>query len=225
MRLNDQKNKVLFLTMEYKYKNLLNWDNIESTSRFSINKILKKETSKDKQVFLHLTLDKWIVNMELEDDELFKRLKKLIRKTKIKLTDIEKESLFVLEERSFSIDRHIKDIEVNLKLFKKEKVGVKFTNAKLFLNDKKLTLQHKGDLLITNRRIIIVVSKNGQDTMIPFMFSKIEEYEYKDYGFVFRTKDEDEFVIRIHDQKTLNNTISNIISKRVKNAIKKYKDN
>ena len=225
MRLNDQKNKVLFLTMEYKYKNLLNWDNIESTSRFSINKILKKETLKDKQVFLHLTLDKWIVNMELEDDELFKRLKKLIRKTKIKLTDIEKESLFVLEERSFSIDRHIKDIEVNLKLFKKEKVGVKFTNAKLFLNDKKLTLQHKGDLLITNRRIIIVVSKNGQDTMIPFMFSKIEEYEYKDYGFVFRTKDEDEFVIRIHDQKTLNNTISNIISKRVKNAIKKYKDN
>ena len=221
MRLNDQKNKVLFLTMEHQYRKDINYKNIETLSRFSIYKILKQETKKDKEIFLHWTLDKWIVNSNLEDDKLFKVLNKLIKKLKINLTDIEEEALFVLEERAFSIYRHIKDIEVNFNLYKKEKVGVKFTDAKLFGEDKKLTLIVKADLLITNKRIIIA----DKEVIESFPFSQLVEYQFKDYGFAFKMKNDLRYIIRIHDQKTLKNTVTNILEKKVKNATKKRKDN
>jgi len=47
-----RKNPIQFILMEHKYKKDLNHINIESISKFSINKILKAETKKDRQIYL-----------------------------------------------------------------------------------------------------------------------------------------------------------------------------
>ncbi len=203
--------------MEHKYKNDLNFKNIETISRWSIKKILKTESTKDREIFLHGLAAKWIFNSELSDDVLFTKLKKIIRKTRIILSDIENHKLFILEERAFSIDRHIKDILVNIKLRKKESVGAKFVKAKLFSQKRKLKLIEKGDLLISNKRIILVF----EEEITSFDFFKMLEYEYKEFGFYFKLKTGQKYLIRIHDQEALNNTLANLISKKVKTAIKK----
>ncbi|WKX02554.1 hypothetical protein [Candidatus Mycoplasma mahonii] len=220
MRLNQHKSHILFLLMEEQYRDKINYKNINIIPWYKIYFILKNETHRDREMFLHNLVDKWIVNSKLDDERLFINIKRIIRKTRIRLNDIELSQLFTLEERAFSIDRHIKIINSNIKLSKRESIGVKFTNAILF-REKNMEKISKGDLLVSNKRIIVI----GSDIELSFPFSKIESYEYKEYGFLFISNNNEKYLLRIHDQITLNNTICNIIQKKVKYAIKKRKNN
>ena len=195
--------------LQKQYDDQINADNILSLSSRNIKSIFKGEDEEYKEVFLHNLIDRWW-NEQEQNFITFKNLKRIIKTSKIKLNQIEKHNLFLIEERIFSIDRHIKILEVSNPLLKDETVGAKFVNASVYTNDGKLKTFSEGDLLLTNRRILITSS--GE---LSFFWSNIEDPKYPAYGFDFKYKDE-RFVIRIHDQITLNNTIQNFAKKKVK---------
>lgn len=201
--------------MKKEYESQISVNNIEDISRFNIWLIFRKENKEEKELYLKNTLSKWIDNFEGSDEALFSKVRKIIRKTKITLNDIERDSLFVLEERAFSEIRQIKAIDVNNQLYKGESVGVKFRNAKLYESNS-LKLKYEGDLLISNKRIIF----DGYPES--FRFSAMSSYSNKKDGLEFITVNGKKYLIRIHDSKTLNNTFNNIIYRKVKNAIKKH---
>lgn len=203
--------------MRLQYKNKINEDNIESLSWFKIKKILKDETPKDREIFLHSIISRWIKIHETRDVDFIKNLKAIIRKTKIKLNNLDTYDLVLLEERSFSSYRHIKILNVSAELEAKEHVGIKFVKAQLYQKTERLTLVLEGDLLISNKRIFF---ENVKDKAEMFFWDEIISYSYENYGFSFKIKNVN-YVIRIHDQESLNNTLRNMISKKMKNIISK----
>lgn len=212
----DKTNLVFYSILKREYGKIINWKNIVHVSRFKLWTIFKKETKNIKEVYLRNTLAEWIDNFEGSDDNLFSKLKKILRKTKIKLNDIERDRLLVLEERAFSEIRQIKTIEVDYRLSKGEFVGVKYINSHLYEKNKKIKKLFEGDLLISNQRIIF----DGFDKS--FRFKNFYGYSYNKHGLEFQMKNGEVYLIRIHDSKTLKNTFENIINRKVKVDIKKY---
>ena len=204
--------------MRIEYKAEINEKNISSISNFKVKKILKNESLDDREGFILYLISKWVINQEVRDADFIKNLKRMFRKFKIKLTDTDMFELTLLEERSFSEYRHIKVLNVATELLPKENVGVKYTKAQLYSKTKRLDFVLEGDLLVSNKRIIFENNGNLQNE---FYWDSVESYSYQNYGFEFTTKNKESFVIRIHDQETLNNTMTNIISKKIKNIITK----
>ncbi len=203
--------------MKIQYKNVLNENNIALLSAFRIARILKNEMAKDKDVFLHFLISKWVDAEENKGIDFIKSIKHLIRKTKITMSEVDKYELVLLEERSFSEYRHIKILEVSTFLINKEFVGIKFVNAQLYEKNKQLSLLKDVTLMISNKRIILEDSKMNIES---FFWDKIKSFSYQNYGFEF-THINKKYVLRIHDQVTLNNTLRNMISKRIRSVAKK----
>ena len=191
------------------YKGIVDAENIFRLSKNKLRKIFKREDKDIKNIYLHNVIEKWWRNAE-ETEENFKLLKKIIRRCEIVLNQVETHNIFLIEERIFAKTRHIKQLDVNIDLKNKEVVGVKYLSAILY--NKKTTLKRniEGDLLISNKRLII-----KGDNQIDFYWTNISNVKYENYGFEFKYKGA-MYVIRIHDQQTLNNTIMNIYKKKVK---------
>ena len=66
-----------------------------------------------------------------------------------------------------------------------------------------------GDLIGTNLKFIM---NFNDETNAIFIRKKIGSYSFEEYGFKFHYEGHI-YVIRIHDQISLNNTIKNLISK------------
>ncbi len=203
--INPIKNKIL----KIQYGSIVNADNIISVSKFRIWMTFKNEDYDIINPYLHNVINDWANAQEIQNAKFYKTLKKLIKKTGIELNDIERHNLFLVEERMFSIDRHIKHIDVNFELLPKETVGIKFTKASFFKKTSRLNHIVKGDLLVSNKRIIMDVA-----TPILITFKEITSYSFKKYGFQFTTSSKETFVLRIHDQMTLNNTLKNLFTKK-----------
>lgn len=192
------------------YKDKVNVNNIASISHHELNEIFKHEDKEIVNVYLHNIIDDWWKKQE-ENETTFKKLKSIIRKTKIKLNQVEKHNLFLIEERTFSIDRHIKILDVNENLLDKEYVGVKFIDGRVYEKGEKLIPYMSGDFLFSNFRIVII----NKDDRKSLYWENIEDIEFDDYGFSILHKDT-WLVLRIHDQITLNNTLKNFLRKKVK---------
>lgn len=203
--------------MRIQYKSVLSEHNIANLSGFKIWRILKNESQNDRDAFMHFIISRWIDLQPIKDVNFLKSLKQIIRRSRIKMTDVDKYELTLLEERSFSEYRHIKVLEVSTELMPREYVGVKYVNAQLYKKTQRLALLTEADLLVSNKRIILV---EDEILLHSFHWDQILTYTYTSYGFEF-TYGKEKFIIRIHDQETLNNTIKNMISKKVKSAIKK----
>ena len=195
--------------MQEKYSHIVNPQNIHLISSYSINWVFYYEDKELKEIYLHNVLDEYIKANKHQGLTWLYKLKRVVKKVGITLTFLERHNLVLLEERIFSSKRHIKDINVNFRLDKKELVGIKFDNATLFrMENNVFTFKQKGDLLVSNKRILFQIG----DKIIYFLFSKIKEYFLDDLGLHIKTgKNNEYFLIKIHDQKTLKNTFDNMI--------------
>ena len=194
--------------MNQTYQTKINSFNINKLSKKAIKDIFKDEDQTLAKDYLHILVDKWFQKNYENNQPFLNTFKRLIRKTNIALDEKEKHDLTILEERVFSIDRHIKVLEVDFKLLKHEKAGAKFTKAKMF-EQKKAHLEQldEGDLIFTNKRVLF---KGEQEWA--FTWKEIEHKVFNDIGFTF-TVGSKKHVLRIHDQIALNNTIKNLLSK------------
>lgn len=200
--------------LKHKYQHLINAQNIEHLSSFKVWRILKKESFQNKQWYLHHVLNQWFKDNNVVSIKFLNRLKRIIRKNKIILNELEHHNLNLLEERIFSRMRHIKVLNVNLKLFNKEISYVRFDLAQVYINNKVKLLQLlEGELLMTNRRFIIYNSTLNQT--MSFFYRNIETFLFKHYGLEITTS-KGTFLIRIHDQVTLNQTFKNLIEKKIR---------
>lgn len=194
--------------MREKYQREIDSFNINKLPKRAIKKIFKEEDKTLVEGYLHNLLDSWFKREYKNTQPFFISLKKLIKRTGIKLNEIEKHDMLILEERVFSIDRHIKVLEVNFELKHHEKAGAKFTRAKLFRKmNNRLKQEDVGDLIFTNKRIILL----GYEKKA-FSWKDITEMDYQETGFLFKINSLT-YVLRIHDQIALNNTIKNLLSK------------
>jgi uncharacterized protein YehS (DUF1456 family) len=126
-----------------------------------------------------------------------------------------------MEERIFALERNIKRLDVSEPLANHEYVYAKFDKGFIYVNDEKNNLKpiKNGVLLISNHRLII-----QNKVSYSIYYDNIKNIEYKKYGFSFFFE-EMEMILRSHDQETLNNTLDIIFKRKVKNVIKKYKNN
>lgn len=194
--------------MNQTYESQINYHNINKLSKSVIKNIFKDEDKELVEIYLHILVDKWFQNNYENTQSFLNIFKRLIRKTGIHLNEEEKHDLIILDERAFSIDRHIKVLEVDFKLLKHEKAGAKFTKAKIFQQiSKHLKQLDEGDLILTNKRVLF----KGQEEWA-FVWKDMEHKEFEDIGFVFKSGSK-KYVVRIHDQIALNNTIKNLLSK------------
>ena len=221
-----------------KYRSMINAENIEELSYFKIKKIFKGEDSEAREWYIHRIVSQWFENQQenLSRDTMDK-LKKIIKKTKMSLNELEKHEILKIEERIFSTERTLKVLDTYHALDSNEDVVARFNVSYLYtLEKEEITLRlskkkqfwteeevvrerYSGSLLISNKRFIIELYKKTKE----IRFEDIEEYWHKDYGFQFKKEDEI-FVLRTHDQKTLNNTIDLIFRKKAKDVIKKRKN-
>lgn len=195
--------------MKKQYSNEINKDNISKLSSRKINIILESESEKHRSQYIRFIIEEWLKSAIMNNSSL-KELKKIIKKSQINLNEIEIHNLLLIEERIFSIDRHIKVLEVSNELDEKEFIGAKFSKADIYIKQDILKSYSKGDLLLSNQRIIV-----GETS---FSWNKISDIKYYNYGFQFKFQSKI-YLIRIHDQETLNNTIKNFGKKRVKNEV------
>lgn len=205
------ENKLNFIEkylMKKTYSKYINSSNIEKITLREINSIFRDEPS-DKNKYSRFVLSEWL-KIKDENEVTLKTLKRLIKKLNLELTTLEKHNLQILEERVFSSYRHIKELDIDYPKLRGEKFLIKFTDAELLQNNKRLLIINQGDLLISNKRIILRGSSNNE-----FQWKQIGVKLFKGYGFEFVSNNK-RYVIRIHDQITLNNTIENLIKKRLK---------
>ena len=203
----DLINRVL---VNKQYKKLVNADNIANITSHELNRIFFDEDESVVDTYLHNVIDEWWSKQE-EDEQSFKKLKSIIKKTKIKLNQVDIHNIFLIEERVFSTDRHIKILDVNENLLDKEVVGAKFVDGRVYIRREQLVPYRDGDLLFSNKRII-VISKTER---LSFFWEAITKIEFKEFGFTIHFKGK-EYVFRIHDQITLNNTLKNFLNKKVR---------
>ncbi len=221
-----------------KYRSIINIDNIESLSSFKIKKIFKCEDIEAKEWYIHRVVSQWfnIQEKNLSRETMY-RLKKIIKKTKMNLNKVEKHEILKIEERIFSTERTLKNLDTNWKLSKheilvakfnrvqlykieKEEVTLKLTNKKQFWSEEDILKEkNAGSLSISNKSFII----ESNNKIKEIKFEEIESYSHEKHGFQFNKKNET-FVLRAHDQVTLNNTIDLIFRKKAKNVIGKRKN-
>ncbi len=195
------------------YGHYINKDTIEKTSWKDVHKILNQMPSEEKEVFLHNVISEWVDTIE-ENRDTFKALKRMIKKSKIKLNRVEREELFIFEARIFALERAIKQLDVNIKLKPKEVASIRYENAILFKDVKILKLINKGTLIVTNKRALLV---NPKDPSIlnQFLLSKIKRLRLENQvlKFLYNNK---VYALSIYDNKVLLNILTNIINKKVK---------
>ncbi len=209
-----------------KYKDKLNAKKIERMTFLDLLFIFRKEDKKVKEWYIHHVISEWFNSLEVDSRTTFSRIKKVIWKCGIKLNDVEKHELFRLEERIFMTERGLKRLDTNIKTKKSEEVFARFEKVKLFKQQKYKTTKWKylkedmqNTLSITNKRFIFESEPNQS-----FLFANIQKYSYTWYGFKF-IYNNNVYVIRIHDARTLNNIINKIFRKKVKNVVKKHENN
>lgn len=215
--------KAIVSLMYFQYKDYLSEKNISNLSISQINKILFAESQKHKDAYVRFLLGRWISDQSISSLSNVANVKKTLRKLRVKLSEEDLYDMELLEERAFSNERHIKVLEVDVSLRKRESVGAKFENAKLFVEnaeDNEFKLVCDANLFISNQRLIV----EAENEVRFFDWPKISAFWFKSYGFKFDFNHQT-FLLRIHDQETLNNTISNIIKKKARNVIKKRQDN
>jgi len=195
------------------YGHYINKDTIEKTSWKDVHKILNQMPSEEKEVFLHNVISEWVDTVQ-ENRDTFKALKRMIKKSKIKLNRLEREELFIFEARIFALERAIKQLDVNIKLKPKEVASIRYENAILFKDEKILKLINKGTLIVTNKRALLV---NPKDPSIlnQFLLSKIKRLRLENQvlKFLYNNK---VYALSIYDNKVLLNILTNIINKKVK---------
>lgn len=190
---------------KYMYRFYADEFSLEKITYFKVKKLWKKEGEKLTRLFFHNLISDWITNNYVEEDRFLVNLKKYIRKSQIRLNDFEQDQLLTIEERIFSKQRHIKLLLVNINLDKGEQAGAKFTDAILYKNE---AFCDQGNVIFTNKRIIIEGHKNYN-----FYYDKLQIISGTDKGLFIRELDD--FLITIHDQKTLANTFYNLYNKKV----------
>lgn len=214
--------KAIVTLMYFQYKDYLSEKNISTLSISQINKILFSEPQKYRDAYVRFVLGRWINHQSINSLSDVANVRKVLRKLRIVLSDDDLYDMELLEERAFSNERHIKVLEVDVALRKRESVGAKFENAKLFiknLQNEEFEFLCDANLLISNQRLIV----EAKDEVKFFDWTKINAFWLQKYGFEFIVNSQT-YLLRIHDQETLNNTISNIIKKKAKNVIKKRQD-
>ncbi len=212
------KRKLNFVTsslLNLQYYPQVNEHNIQSLSRWKLWWIFRNEELKIKQIYLHNIIDRWANNQDQLSLKFLNHFKKLIRKTKLQLNALETQNLNLIEERIFSSIRHIKELNVNFKLYDKEIVCGKFISSELYIiTNNQMNLMFEGDLLLTNRRFIIHNSVSGKHV---FLFYRVwKKYQFTNYGVIISDNKNHHLVLRIHDQITLSQTFINVVQKRVK---------
>ena len=201
-------NPINFYILKKQYWKKINDKNIESL-KFSYVKKIFAEDLEILPRYLYKVVGIWYKNLDSPEDNINK-IKKLIKRFKLNLTIIDKHDLQILEERYFSNIRHIKNLEFDINRMRKESFGIKFQDADLLKDDEKLVLITSGILLISNKRIVV-----RSESDIEFKWINITNKTFNEYGFTFEHGKE-KYTLRIHDQPTLNNTIKNLIHKRMK---------
>ncbi|MCK5945651.1 MAG: hypothetical protein KAG04_00100 [Mycoplasmataceae bacterium] len=192
--------------LESKYGHVVNKHTISKVSRMQLELIFQGEDKALREKYILNVIQEWIDDKKNKDFIFNAKVKKVIKRTGIELTEVEKHNVFLFEEQIFSQDRHIKIIEVNEKLLKKEVVGAKFEKARLFeLRDGKAVIIDKGTFLISNKRFLFTGKQEWS-----INYNKVSKKEMTDRGLsVIATTGEVKY-IKIHDLITLENTINNI---------------
>lgn len=197
------------LIAKQKYAKLVNASNVDKLSKKNIDKIFIGEDKKIRNTYLHNIIDDYIKNEKELTFSFLKKIDRIIKKTQIEISEVERHNLFLLEEQVFSLDRHIKIIEVQLQLYKKEVVGIKFVDARLFSKKSgALTLLKKGTFLISNKRFFFV-----SDEVYGLRFTKTKEWFINEDGLNIVPIKGDVHIIQIHDATTLANTVENFFGK------------
>lgn len=195
------------------YWEKINEFNIENVSFIYLYWIFRKEKINIKEIYLHNVISKWLSMQNLESSATFSKLKKLLRKTKIKLNDIESFEIDLLEERLFSLNRHIKALDVNYELLPKEKIWIKFVDAKLKVVEKSELLETIGNLMISQERIII---DGKSEINFEIFFKNINMITFEKDEMIITTNKENFVIsISIHDIETLKNTMKNASNKKI----------
>lgn len=194
------------------YFHRVNKENIEGLSAFRLKRIFPKKDLDLKEDFYKKVIYQWYEENKNYSWSFFARLKKIIRKSKVVLDEVQKHELIELEEQIFSLSRHIKILLVNLPLYKDEVAGVKFERARLYKKGDLLEEIETGDLIFTNKRLF-VGSKH-------FTYKEIDEFAYRNYGWEFVIYSQ-VYLLQIHDQITLNNTLKNFFAKKANDFAKR----
>lgn len=184
---------------------------LDKLNYFKLRSLRKLEDKYIVEKYLFNILNNWVQKNYSETEAFASKLKKYIRKLHLDLNFVEKDQLLILDERTFSLERHIKGLEINTDLQRREKAGAKFLNARLFLNG---DLFDEGNLILTNKRVIF----EGKGThLFNYTSARVGTNEK---GLVAMI-DNNTYVFSIHDQITLENTFKNILGKKkvVRNEI------
>ena len=205
-------NQFKLLLMKKEYGEYINEHTITAFNFKTAKKVMADESVEEAEHYLHYVFSKWFKN-QVVNENLYRKTRSLIKSLKLQLTDIEKHNLLLVDEQVFSIDRHIKVLEVDIDLVAKEQVGVKFENAKLFrlIADDEELYNGSYELFLSNKRIILKSEFEVKD----FFWWDLTFEDYLDKGYAFN-HDGKEYLLRIHDQITLNETIQNFKRKRLK---------
>ena len=196
--------------LDIKYGHIVNEKNISKISKKTLDLIFLDEEKKLKEAYIHNVIEKWVKNKKNKDLSFNARLLRVVKRTGIELTEVEKHNLFLFEEQIFSKDRHIKIIEVNNELLPKEVVGVKFEKSTFYkIVNEDLRIIDKGVFLISNKRFFFTGDKDWE-----ISHRKVQEFMVTKYGLEIISKKGVKRVIKIHDLKTLNNTINNFFKIR-----------
>ena len=192
--------------LETKYGHVINKYTISKVSKMELDLVFQDEDKALREKYIHNVIQEWIDSKEDKDFIFNAKVNKVIKRTGIELTEVEKHNIFLFEEQIFSKDRHIKVIEVNEKLLKKEVVGAKFEKAKLFkLQNGKAVISDKGSFLISNKRFLFT-GKNEWS----INYNKVSKKEMTSRGLSITDKSGKIVYVQIHDLITLENTINNI---------------
>ena len=200
--------------MKKKYGDIYNKKTILNFSYFKFKKTFQNEEDN-----LIKNYNLYVINSYIEDNyeytiRFLKNVKRILKKTKVKLLDLDMQELLFLEERVFSVERQIKTLSTYFLLEKGEVIGIKFVNVKIYKKEKmQLKLIGEGTFLFSNQRIIFT---NDHKTLL-FYWKEIKKVSHSEDGFEF-TKGTIRYILRIHDSETLNNTIKNYLSKINKNV-------
>jgi len=196
--------------LDMKYGHIVNERNISKISKRTLDLIFLDEEQNLREAYIHNVIEKWVENKKKKDLSFNARLLRVVKRTGIELTEVEKHNLFLFEEQIFSKDRHIKIIEVNNELLPKEVVGVKFEKATFYklVNDQ-IKIIDKGVFLISNKRFLFTGEKEWT-----INHRQVQEFEVTKYGLEIISKTGVKRIIKIHDLETLKNTINNFFKIR-----------
>ena len=194
-----------YLLIYLEFKNQINKFNIEKLGHKKINKLFKNTSPQLKFIYLHNVLAKFNKYFYNEDFIYLDKLKLIIKNNKLVLNERESQFIYLLEERIFSKNRKLKSLDTNVKLLKNETLYVKYKRGYLyFLNQNYYKNIINGNILITNKRIIINSKENISN--YEFFYYQIHNPEFKKYGFEF-IYGKEQVLLRSHDQQTLCNII------------------